>query len=223
MRLEKFTITLDQISLDAELALPDQETLKDNLVVIIAHGDDRKGMQVRVIKTLQHLLARRGFCAVRFNFPFAQKHQKRQGTDHLLGTYLKIVDWVRARGAKTVICGGHSLGSWVALLAAHKARGDGALVLGLPLTDHQHQPIDRTIPGEEPLLFISGTEDKYTDPKDLSFRVGALKEKGVPAEIYYVEDVDHSFTIPNDSIRTQREIFVAIVDMIDNWISHHWY
>lgn len=225
MQLEPFSLKVGHQKISGELALPDGEKVQGNLVIILAHGlNGDKGMEHPVVKNVHELLARRGFVCVRFNFPFAQNKKKKQDDDKtLLKTYVEVVNWIKAQQPAAIIYGGFSLGSMVAAAAGKKGNPAGLLLLGYPITDGNGTHLKNTITGKVPVLFISGTEDKYTDPMTLGELVDQIREQGTSAEMFYIGNAGHSFHPRDTKQKSWHQNFLEIVEMIDRWISHHWY
>ena len=226
MDIEKFTIQVDKTVCHAEIGIPDGEMIKDNLVIMLAHGrNPTMGMNEPVIKAMFEGLARWGYCTVRFNFPFAQKKKKKvDDHDVLIRTYKEVVRSVEKRHPKHIIIGGFSLGS---LVAAHIARskGDAALLLGYPLTHNKEilKEAKKIIQITKPTLIINGTEDKYTDPKEMMRVVEDMHQKGTQVQEFFIDKVAHDFKIPKNPIYSQVAVYKEMIEMIDNWIAHHGY
>ena len=225
MQVKKFEVEVGKQKVSCELAIPDGEHVKGNLVIILAHGlNGKRGMNDPVVSAMHELLCRRGFVTLRFNFLFAQKNNKRRDSDEILAkTYSKVVTHLRKMHPASIIFGGFSLGSLVAADIAKTLHADGLLLLGYPLKDQKGNNVVSKISSSTPVLFCSGSEDRFTDPKDLSHLVQGLKNNDVSVEMFYIQGAGHSFRPRDTSLFTWRAIFLEMVEMIDRWISHHWY
>ncbi|HLC85413.1 MAG TPA: alpha/beta family hydrolase [Candidatus Nanoarchaeia archaeon] len=226
MRTVQFALHVGKEQVSAELNIPEGERLEGNLVIILAHGLNEMGMHHPVIEVLHDQLVRRGFCTARFNFPYAEKKRKTRDDDKtLVATYVAMINELKRRKAKTIIAGGYSMGSVVATIASKKVSVDGLLLLSFPLLDKSKRPTD-TRPLFQitvPTLMVSGTEDELTDARELTDLIGRLKMKRIQIEPFFVQGVGHRFTVPQGSPFTQLEVFLEIVEMVDEWIAMHWY
>ncbi len=227
MRTVQFALHVGKEQVSAEINIPEGESLENNLVILLAHGlNGELGMHHPVIEVLHDQLVRRGFCTARFNFPYAQKKKKTRDDDKtLIATYVAMINELKRRGAKTIIAGGYSMGSAVATIASKKVSVDGLLLLSFPLLEKNKRPTD-TRPLFQitvPTLMVSGTEDELTDARELTDLIGRLKTKRIQIEPFFVQGVGHRFTIPQGSPFTQLEVFLEIVEMVDEWIGMHWY
>jgi len=226
MRVEAFELKLGANPIYGDIAFPEGENIEDNLVIILAHGMNPLGMNVPVIKNVQELLARRGFICARFNFVYTSKGRKTPDDPKLLlAAYSKVADYMWKQKPAVMIFGGYSMGSLVAAHAGLKIPCHGLLALALPLTDNKNKPVNTKmlLKQETPMLFCSGTDDKYSNARDLTILIGELTSKGKQAELFFVDSAHHDFSIPSRSLVPQKYVYVEIVEMIDMWISHHWY
>jgi len=226
MHISQFQVKVGNDSVKAELAIPEGEQVKGNLVIFLAHGNNHKhGMHEEVIDYLFKGLARRGFVTVRFNFLFVEKKRKTKDDNQtLVRTYNAVYKEIMKLKPQTVIIGGFSLGSWMAAFMARKGLGDGVLLLGFPLTHNGDKiPVKKIFEIQQPMLIINGTEDKYTNPKDLMDLIEDMRRQNRSVEHFLIDMVSHGFRIPDHPTISQHDVYQEIIEMTDRWISHHWY
>jgi predicted alpha/beta-hydrolase family hydrolase len=115
---------------------------------------------------------------------------------------------------------GKSLGGRIAsqVAAAGAPDVEGLVFLGYPLhppgrADQlraKHLP-DITVP----MLFVQGSRDAFGTPDELR---PIIKELKVLADLYVVEDGDHSFKVLKRAGVTQEDAYKAVLDRIDLWL-----
>ncbi len=147
-------------------------------------------------------LAKQGFLAVKFNFPYMEARRKvPDRTAVLEQCYRTIVAQVRKSPHKTsgLIIGGKSMGGRIAsqVVVNDEINVNGLFFLGYPL--HPPGKIEQLRDAHlynirKPLLFVSGTRDSFAR-RDLLERV--VTKIGSNARLNWIENGDHSFNAPN--------------------------
>ena len=146
-------------------------------------------------------LAKQGYIAVKFNFPYMEARRKvPDRTDVLEGSYRLTIEHARNHAPKTsrMFVGGKSMGGRIAsqTVAANNLEVDGLFFLGYPLhppgrTEQLRDKHLYTI--KKPMLFLSGTRDSFAR-KDLLESV--VERIGSNARLHWIEGGDHSFKTP---------------------------
>lgn len=164
---------------------------------IIAHGAGGP-MHSPFIRFFHTELARHGFLAVKFNFPYMEARRRvPDRKDVLEGTYRTIIEQVRKDGPQVdrVFIGGKSMGGRI---ASQVAANNGVDISGLFFLGYPLHPPGKTeqlrdahlYKINKPMLFVSGTRDSFAK-KDLLERVVA--KIGSNAQLTWIENGDHSF------------------------------
>jgi uncharacterized protein len=65
------------------------------------------------------------------------------------------------------------------------------------------------------MLFVQGSRDAFGTPDELR---PIIKELKVLADLYVVEDGDHSFKVLKRAGVTQEDAYKAVLDRIDLWL-----
>jgi len=189
--------------------------------VVLAHGAGTD-MTNPLLAAVADGLARHGFPAVRFNFPYTERGARAPDPAPVLeACYRDVLAQVRADPAlrpRRLVIGGKSMGGRMAShLAAAGEAVDGLLFLGYPL-----HPAGK--PGQlraahlarigAPMLFLAGTRDALCR---LDLLRGALA--GLPnATLHVVDDGDHSFAVRKRSGRDAAAVLDEIVDACVAWL-----
>lgn len=164
--------------------------------IIIAHGAGGP-MHSPFIRYFHTELAKNGYVAVKFNFPYMEARRKvPDRTDVLERCYRTVIEDVRAtHRTSRIFIGGKSMGGRIASQVAAKDGVDvnALFFLGYPLhpPGRTEQLRDKHLYSiSKPMLFISGTRDNFAT-KDLLERVVA--KIGPNAQLDWIENGDHSF------------------------------
>ncbi len=178
-----------------------QGSLDGRPVLVLAHGAGA-ALDSPFMESTAQELERRGFCVVRFHFPYMQQRVddgSRRPPDRaplLLDTWCAILDRVgKMAGAGPLVMAGKSMGGRVAsmVLAAGRApQVRAAVYLGYPLHPAGQPGKERADHLSEvsvPQLFISGTRDPLANLERLEAVVGGLSR----AELLLIPGGDHSF------------------------------
>jgi len=189
--------------------------------VILAHGAGGD-MTNPFLSSVQTGLAREGFVAVKFNFPYTEARRRAPDPRPVLERcYRAVVDAVladRSLGPPWIAIGGKSLGGRIAShLAAAGAPARGLLFLGYPLhpAGRPEQLRADHLPGVAlPMLFVQGTRDTLCDLELLRPVLARLPR----ATLHTIEGGDHSFRVPRRAGRTDADVWAEIVAVAARWL-----
>jgi uncharacterized protein len=170
-------------------------------------------------------LASRGIDVLTFNFLYMELGRKTPDRqDRLVDTYRAVVRAAREQpdfAAHRLLIGGKSLGGRIASHLAAEALDNlsGLVFLGYPL----HAP-GKAFPARSehlgriaaPMLFIQGSRDAFGSPDELR-RV--IDEGGLNAEVFAIENGDHSFKVSGKTALEQQAIYEVAQDTIAGWLS----
>jgi predicted alpha/beta-hydrolase family hydrolase len=189
--------------------------------VVLAHGAG-SDMKSPFMSTIHAGLARSGYVAVKFNFPYSEARRRVPDPRPVLeACYRAVVDAVardRALAPPWIAIGGKSMGGRIATyLAAGGAPVRGVVLFGYPL-----HPAGRP---EElraahlasitvPTLFIQGTRDALCDLE----RLRSVLRRVPKATLHTVESGDHSFRLPRRAGRSDAEVLAEVVATAARWL-----
>jgi uncharacterized protein len=182
--------------------------------VILAHGAG-SDMTSPFMSTIHSGLAREGYIAVKFNFPYTEARRRAPDPRPVLERcYRAVVDAIasdRALAPPWVAIGGKSLGGRIAsYVAAGGAAVRGLLFLGYPLHPAGRPDALRAdhLPAiPVPMLFVQGTRDTLCDLDRLRPVLARLPR----ATLQTIEGADHSFRVPRRMGRTDDDVWAEIV------------
>ncbi len=191
--------------------------------VILAHGAGAD-MRHPFISTVHTGLARQGWVAIKFNFPYTEARRRAPDPRPVLERcYRAVLDAVardRALAPPWIAIGGKSLGGRIAsYLAAAGAPVRALLLLGYPLhpAGRPDQLRADHLPAVPvPMLFVQGTRDALSDPERLRQVLAGLPH----ATLHSVEGGDHSFRVPRRSGRSDAEVWAEIVVVAARWLGN---
>lgn len=189
--------------------------------VILAHGAGTD-MRHPFISTLHTGLARLGYIAVKFNFPYTEGRRRAPDPRPVLERcYRAVLDTIardRALAPPWVAIGGKSLGGRVAsYLAAAGAPVRALLLLGYPLHPAGRPEALRAdhLPAVPvPMLFVQGTRDALCELDRLNPVLARLPQ----ATLHTIEGGDHSFRVPRRMGRSDAEVWAEIVAVAARWL-----
>lgn len=219
---DRLTVGVDNETVTA-LLYPVGKKSRAQTTIILGHGAGANQTSP-FMRLYASGLAERGFDTVTFNFVYSEKGRGAPDPKAKLEScYLAVIEAAKAhkklRGNHVVI-GGKSMGGRIASqVAASQAKDVAGLVfLGYPL--HPPGRLDKMRDAhlkdiKAPMLFIQGTRDAFGTPDEL--RV-IIKRDKLPATIYVIEGVDHSFKAPK-SAGTPQEIYESILGEIVRWVN----
>ena len=196
---------------------------KNQTCLIIAHGAG--GPMYSPFITLFHKsLAEKGYLTVKFNFPYMEARRKVPDKREILeASYREVIERVKDSEyhPKRVFVGGKSMGGRIASqVVAAGENVDGLFFLGYPL----HRPGQPDVLRDEhlyrienPMLFVSGTQDQFAK-KDLLDQV--VEKLGNKAQIHWIEGGDHSFNTRQGK-EAQTAIYREAMETLDSWVRAH--
>jgi predicted alpha/beta-hydrolase family hydrolase len=184
---------------------------------ILAHGAGQ-GMNSSFMTYFHAELAHRGFLSVKFDFEYMEaKRRMPDPQPKLQARYRSVVEEVVVQNRpKRLIIGGKSMGGRVAsYIAGNIPEVNGLVFLGYPL----HPPGKPDKLRDQhlyelniPMLFVSGTKDRFAERELLERVVAKIGEK---ATLVWIEGGDHSLKRrENDA-----EALAMAVDAIARWTS----
>jgi uncharacterized protein len=218
------TIKVDVAPADQVTALlyPAGASNAAGISLILGHGagtDQRNPFMVSFATEL----AERGVEAVTFNFLYAE-HRRRipDRNDRLEVCYRAVIDAVRNRiGRNKLAIGGKSMGGRIASQVAASTPLDlaGLVFLGYPLhpPGKPDQLRSKHLPSiRAPMLFVQGARDAFGTPDELR---PIIRELGAAAELFVIEDGDHSFKVPKKTGIPQQDVYRSILDHVVQWLN----
>ncbi len=224
MDRQRLTISLAaHESISAILTLPPNKKRVPRTGVITAHGAGND-MENPLLVAFTDGLAKAGYPALRFNFPYKEKGRKTPDRPGKLeDTWAAVCRYFREESGEDVtriIAAGKSMGGRIAsqMAAEKKLPAEGLIFLGYPL----HPPGD--LSGirdahlyriEVPMLFFAGTRDLLCDLGKLRAVLGKLS---VPWKLDVIEGGDHSFHVPRAMGISESDIFARIVKTTMKWL-----
>jgi uncharacterized protein len=190
--------------------------------LILGHGagaDQRNAFMVSFATEL----AERGIEAVTFNFLYTE-HRRRipDRNDRLEVCYRAVIDAVRHRiGHNKLAIGGKSMGGRIASqVAASTPLGlAGLVLLGYPLhpPGKPDQLRSKHLPSiRAPMLFVQGARDAFGTPDELR---PVIRELGTAADLFVIDDGDHSFKVPKKTGIPQQDVYRLILDRVVQWLN----
>jgi uncharacterized protein len=191
------------------------------ITLILGHGAGA-GQSSAFMIGFATALAARGIDAVTFNFPYMEAGRRLpDSNDRLEACYRAVIDSVRrvrASGHHALAVGGKSMGGRIASQVAAGASGlTGVVLLGYPLhpPGKPQQLRVRHLPNvAAPMLFVQGTRDTFGTAEELQAVLAQLPL----AELYLVENGDHSFKVLKRAGVPQEAVYSRIQDKIAHWL-----
>jgi predicted alpha/beta-hydrolase family hydrolase len=167
-------------------------------------------------------LAGRGVATLRYQFPYMEKGSKRPDPPPVAHAAVRAA--VAAATAHCaglpLIAGGKSFGGRMTSQAQAKAPLDGVKGLaffGFPLHPAGKPSAERAAHLSDvkiPMLFLQGTRDALAE---VSLLKPVVKGLGKRATLHLTEAADHSFHVPKNSGRNDREVLAEILDSFVAW------
>jgi len=224
MDRKKLTIpvTKDE-SVSAILTMPPNKKRMYSAGVITAHGAGND-MENDLLVAFTDGLAKAGYPALRFNFPYKEKGLKTPDNPKKLeDTWAAVCRYFKEESTvhvNHIIAAGKSKGGRIAsqMAAERKLPVEGLIFLGYPLHlagDPSKIRDAHLYNIEIPMLFFAGTRDSLCDIAKLQ---SVLKKLSAPWKLEIIEGGDHSFHIPKSMGITESEIFDRIVKTAKQWI-----
>ncbi len=210
-------------SISAILTVPSEKGRADGVGVITAHGAGND-MNNPLLAAFTDGLAKAGFPALRFNFPYKEKGLKTPDrAEKLEETWVQVCSYFRENSGidmNRIIGAGKSMGGRIAsqMAADKKLPVDGLIFLGYPLHPAGDQSKLRDAhlyKIEVPMLFFAGTRDSLCNLQILKTVLGKLPG---PWNLDIIEGGDHSFNVPKSLGIRESDIFAHIVKTAARWI-----
>ena len=189
--------------------------------VLLAHGAGAD-MRSQFMSTVHAGLAREGYVALKFNFPYSEARRRRPDPRPVLERcWRSVLDAVlrdRTLAPSWVAIGGKSMGGRMSSYVAAAGAPARALVfLGYPLHPAgkpDQLRADHLTAIRAPMLFVQGTRDALCD-------LDRLREVLAPiphATLVTIDGGDHSFRLPRRTGKTDGEVWTEIVAIVARWL-----
>jgi len=209
-------------AVSAVVGLPQRFRPGRTPAVLIAHGAGA-GMSSPFVSLVHTELARAGYVAIKFNFPYTEARRRRPDPRPVLEScYRAVLAAVAADRALLppwIAIGGKSLGGRIAsYLAAAGAPVRGVFFLGYPL--HPAAKPDQLRADHLPAVpvrmhFIQGTRDALCDLERLQEVLRGLPQ----ATLHVVQGGDHSFRLPRRDGKPEQVVWADIVGSVVRWLA----
>jgi uncharacterized protein len=195
-------------------------------ILILAHGAGAAQTSSFMVRFATSLAAR-GVDTVTFNFVYTEQRRRvPDRNDKLESCYRAVIEAVRCgkflfdASRRKLVIGGKSMGGRIASqVAASGHEGIAGLVfLGYPLhpPGRPDQLRSKHLPDiRAPMLFVQGSRDAFGTPEELRAVFRGLE---VAADLYVVEDGDHSFKVPKRSAVPQEQVYEFALEEIVRWL-----
>jgi predicted alpha/beta-hydrolase family hydrolase len=189
--------------------------------IVLAHGAG-SDMASPFMSTVHSGLAREGYVAVKFNFPYTEARRRSPDPRPVLERcYRAVVNAVaadRTLAPPWIAIGGKSLGGRIAsYVAATGAPVRGLVLLGYPLHPAgrpEELRADHLPAVPVPMLFVQGTRDTLCELE----RLRAVLARLPRATLHTIEGGDHSFRVPRRAGRSDEEVWAEIVAVVARWL-----
>ena len=210
-------------SVSAILTMPSNKKNTFSKGVITAHGAGND-MENVLLLAFTDGLARAGYPALRFNFPYKEKGLKAPDSQNKLeNTWAAVCRYFQENSTvhvNHIIAAGKSMGGRVASQMAAEKRlpVEGLIFLGYPLhpADDQSKIRDAHLyQVAMPMLFFAGTRDSLCN---LLILQNVLDKLSASWKLEIIEGGDHSFHVPKSMGITESDIFNRIVKTARQWI-----
>jgi hypothetical protein len=172
-------------------------------LLALAHGAGA-GMRHAFLEAVAGRLAARGLATLRYQFPYAERGERRPSPRALLLAAVRAAVAAAAdcAGDLPLLAGGKSMGGRMTSLAAAEAplpRVRGLVFLGFPLHPAGRPSTERGLhlaALDLPMLFLQGSRDRLAD---LELLRPLCQRLGRRARLHLLEGGDHSFRVPRSS------------------------
>ena len=210
-------------SVSAILTLPPDKKQVPGIGVITAHGAGND-MANPLLAAFTDGLAKAGYPALRFNFPYKEKGLKMPDRpEKLEDTWAAVCRYFREDSGVDVtriIAAGKSMGGRIdSQMAAEKILpAEGLIFLGYPLHpagDPSKIRDAHLYRIEVPMLFFAGTRDSLCN---LGKMQTVLSKLSAPWKLDIIEGGDHSFHVPRAMGIAESDIFAQIVKTTMQWL-----
>jgi predicted alpha/beta-hydrolase family hydrolase len=212
------TVDLGGEKVDALLRRPSEA----RALLVLAHGAGAD-MRHRFMEQAAAALATAGVASFRYQFPYAQRGERRPDPRPVL---LETVRAAIAVGAELapdlpLFAGGKSLGGRMTSLAEseeHLPRVRGIIFFGFPLHPAgkpDSSRADHLLLVDPPMLFLQGSRDRLAERALVHKLMDGL---GRGATLHEIEGADHSFHAPKSAGRDDDEIIGDLAQVVACWM-----
>jgi predicted alpha/beta-hydrolase family hydrolase len=192
-------------------------------VVVLGHGAGGS-RRTPMLAALADALAGSGRAALLYNFPYAERGERRPDLPAVLEATTRAVASLalESTGARWIVHGGRSMGGRIASqVVAAGERADGLAFLAYPL--HPPGQFEKRREAHlpkigAPMLFVQGTRDAFARGDLL---LALMKRLGPRAELHRVAEADHSFGVLKRSGRTPEDVLAETRDALVAWLDRH--
>ncbi|MEA2077318.1 MAG: alpha/beta family hydrolase [Candidatus Marinimicrobia bacterium] len=185
-----------------------------DVTLVLGHGK-YNDMNTPLFDHLAKILPKENVNFVRFNYPFTEHARKIINRKKCKIAFKAVLEDVKSElpDTKFLFIGGKSLSAIISSQIKH-ADVLGYVFLTYPL----HLPVLRfkftrkaLFQLKKPMMFVSGTEDKFADRELLELLMGALNPH---AHLMMIPNTGHSLELMSEEKRTQKELFKEISDIL---------
>jgi uncharacterized protein len=195
---------------------------KARQMIILAHGAGA-GMRNPFMKKLSEELALQDICTLRYQFPYMEQGKKRPDKPEIAFQTIQAVhrDARQKYERLSIFLGGKSYGGRMSSQAvANKLieEVNGIIFYGFPLHAPGKPSVDRgdhLFQVDVPMLFCQGSKDKLAD---IDLMKGLDEKLGGKAELYIVEEGDHSFHVPRSSNTSNEKVIHDLAKKTREWM-----
>ncbi len=219
MPSDKIKLTKKSLGINISKSIGDVSALfyspgNAEFMLVLAHGAGA-GMENKSMEQFALSLASDGIATLRFNFPYIENGRKTPDTKPVCCASIKAaVEKAKKLSPEIpLFAGGKSFGGRMTSTAASEgvlADVKGIVFFGFPLHAPGKPSNDRAehlYKVSLPLLFLQGTRDSLAS---LDFLKPVVKRLGKNAELFIVDDADHSFHVPKKNKMND----IGVTDMI---------
>lgn len=205
------------------MVYPGAQRGEAGVTLILGHGAGA-GQTSDFILNFAAGLAARGIDVVTFNFLYSEQGRRLPDPNgRSEDCYRAVIETVRDHAElrdNRLAIGGKSMGGRIAsqVAAAGVRHLAGLVLLGYPL----HPPgkpdrlrAEHLLKVRAPMLFVQGARDAFGTPDELRPIINRLDTR---ADLYVVEDGDHSFKVRKKSGVRQADVYREIQDHIGSWL-----
>jgi hypothetical protein len=192
-------------------------------LLVLAHGAGA-GMRHAFLAGLAAALAERRIATLRYQFPYAERGERRPDPPALLRATVRgaLAEGARAARGLPLLAGGKSMGGRMTSQALAE-RADpavrGIVFFGFPLHPAGRPSVERgehLAAVEAPMLFLQGTRDALAD---LTLLEPICRKLAPRAALRVIEGADHSFRVPKRSGRSDRDVLEELARATAEWCS----
>ncbi len=191
--------------------LPDKPS---DVTLVLGHGK-YNDMNQPLIKYLSETLPKENVNVVRFNYPFLDSPSPFISRRKCLIAYQTVINDIKSElpESKFLFIGGKSLSARISA-ALNPSEAMGYVFLSFPLRIPKIKiSFSRKLlfKIKKPMMFISGTEDSFSDRGRLELMMGALNPY---AHLMLIPNTAHSLELLHEEKRTQEDLNKEIADII---------